>query len=165
MYIRYKELEDCESWVDINISGWHDNLKGIISDKLLQFMTDNRDARIQKDIDNFQINEWKYVIEDQGQVVGIMKLRSSEKVGYENFGEVQMLYVKTSEKGKGYGKALLDKAFADFRKKGYKKVVIGCLKGNHSNGFYQHLGGKLVKVEPWEIQGECYQENIYEYDL
>ena len=34
--IRKKELKDCEDWINVNISSWNDNLKGIVSDKLLE---------------------------------------------------------------------------------------------------------------------------------
>ena len=38
MNIRVKELKDCEVWVDINIRGWNDNLKGIVSDRVLKIL-------------------------------------------------------------------------------------------------------------------------------
>lgn len=165
MNIRKKELKDCEIWVDINIKGWNDNLKGIVSDKLLKFISDNRDSRIKKDIAEFEVNDWNYVLEDNNKVIGILKIKQSNRKGYEDCGEVQVLYLHTDEKGKGYGKALINKAFNVLKEKGYKKVVIGCLVGNPSNNFYKHIGGKYIKQEPWDILDEHYLENVYEYDI
>ena len=28
---------------------------------------------------------------------------------------------------------------------GYDKMIIGCLVGNSSNKFYEHIGGKYIK--------------------
>ena len=92
-------------------------------------------------------------------------MKESDKRGYENCGEVQILYLYTEEKGKGYGKALINKGFEVLKEKGYKKAVIGCLEGNPSNGFYKHMGWKLIRQDPWDILDEHYTENIYEYDL
>ncbi|MBR2587778.1 MAG: GNAT family N-acetyltransferase [Bacilli bacterium] len=165
MNIRKKELKDCEIWVDINIKGWNDNLKGIVSDKLLKLISDNRDSRIEKDITEFEVNDWNYVLEDGNKVIGILKIKQSNRDGYEDCGEVQVLYLYTNEKGKGFGRALINKAFNVLKEKGYKKVVIGCLVGNPSNNFYKHIGGKYVRQEPLDILGEHYIENVYEYEI
>ena len=108
MQIRKKELRDCEVWVDINIKSWNENLKGIVSDRVLNIITENRDTRIKNDINNFKVDDWNYVLEEKEKVIGIMKIKQSQRIGYENCGEVQALYLYTSEKGKGYGKALID---------------------------------------------------------
>lgn len=165
MNIRKKELKDCKVWVDINIKSWNDNLKNIVSDRILRIITEDRYARIEKDISNFQVNDWNYVLEDNCNVIGILKLRPCSRSGYENCGEVQVLYLYTNEKGKGYGKALINKAFEVLKNKGYKKVIVGCLVGNPSNEFYMHMGGKFIRQEPWNIFDESYVENVYEYDI
>lgn len=165
MNIRKKELKDCEIWVDININSWNDNLKGIVSDRILKIITENRNARVEKDIKNFRVNDCDYVLEDNKNVLGIMKIKKSNRKGYENCGEVQVLYLYANEKGKGYGKALINKAFEILKDKGFKKVVIGCLVGNPSNEFYKHIGGKFIEQEAWSIFDENYIENVYEYDI
>lgn len=165
MIIRKKQLDDCEAWVDVNIQSWHVHLKGIVSESLLKKMRDNRDSRIEKDRENFLENDWDYVLEEDGEVLGIMRLKPSERKGFENAGEVQMLYLAPHQKGKGYGKALIYKAFEVLKNKGYRLVVIGCLADNPSNAFYKHVGGRLVRQESWDVFDEHYLENIYEYDL
>ncbi len=165
MNIRRKKITDCEVWVDINIKSWNDNLKGIVSDRVLKIISDNRDSRIERDINNFKIDDWNYVLEENDNVVGILKIKQSDRKDYENCAEVQVLYLYTNQKGKGYGKCLINKAFEVLKDKGYKKVVIGCLEGNPSNEFYKHIGGKFIRQEPWDIFGEHYVENIYEYNI
>ncbi len=33
------------------------------------------------------------------------------------------------------------------------------------NEFYKHIGGKFIRQEPWEIFGEHYIKNVYEYEI
>ncbi len=163
MKIRRKELKDCQRWVDINIKGWNDHFRKIVSDKLLKTITDNRDVRIEQDKQEFINDDWHYVLEEDNQIFGITKIKHSERNGFENCGEIQVLYVEKT--GEGYGKALMNKAFEVLKDKGYKKAVVGCLFGNPSNEFYKHIGGKFVRQDPWYIFDEQYMENVYEYDL
>lgn len=165
MQIREKKKEDCKAWVEINVQSWQDNLKGVVSDNILNTLLENKEKRIKNDIASFKSDNQSFVLEDNNKIIGIMKLVISKRVGYENAGEVQMLYLLTSKKGNGYGKALINKAFTIFKNKGYHKVVIGCIKGNPANGFYKHLKGKLMRQEPIIIFGETYNENIYEFDI
>ena len=45
---------------------------------------------------------------------------------------------------------------------GYDKMVIGCLVGNPSNKFYEHIGGIHIKQRIFEkLQ---LPENVYYYD-
>ena len=147
MIIRKKELKDCEAWIDVNIESWNENLKGIVSDKILKHMKDKRSSRIENDISNFKYNDLDYVLELNGQIIGIMRLKPSEKEGFEDCGEIQMLYLYTLEKGKGYGKTLLNKGFEVLKSKGYKKAVIGCIDKNPANEFDKHMGGTFVRQE------------------
>ena len=43
--IRKKELKDCEDWVNVNISSWEDNLRGVVSERLLEKISSNKEAR------------------------------------------------------------------------------------------------------------------------
>ena len=165
MIIRKKTLDDCERWVDINIRGWNDNLKGIVSDRVLKIITDNRDERIRKDIENFILDDFHYVLEEKGIVLGIIKIKKCMRDKYTDYGEVQALYLDTPEKGKGYGKALINKGFEVLKGMGFNKVIIGCLDGNPSNEFYKHIGGSYIFSDYFNIFDESYLENYYEYHL
>lgn len=165
MIIREKEYKDCEAWVNVNVSSWSDNLKGVVSDKVLKFLRDNKDLRIEKDKANFIQDDYHYVLEDNNKVIGILKIKESERENFSNYGEVQILYLLTEERGKGYGKTLLNKAFEVLKRKGFSKCVIGCLVKNPSNDFYKRMGGKYACQEPWNLFDETYVENIYEYDI
>lgn len=163
--IREKEIKDCEDWVNVNVSSWNDNLKGIVSDKLLQKISSNKEERIKKEIESFKQDDNHYVLEENKKIVGILKIKESDRDDFRGCGEVQILYLLSSVKGKGYGKALINVAFSKLKEKGFNNIVIGCLDGNPSNEFYIHLGGKFIKQEDWNIFDECYKENLYLYRI
>lgn len=163
--IRKKELQDCEDWVNVNISSWNENLKGIVSDNLLEKISSNKEERIKKEIENFILDDFHYVLEENKKIVGILKIKECDREDFVGYGEVQVLYLLSNAKGKGYGKALINVAFSRLKEKGFNQVVIGCLDGNPSNEFYRHLGGEFIKKEDWNIFDECYKENIYLYKI
>lgn len=163
--IREKEYKDCDAWVNVNISSWNDNLKGIVSDRILRIIIDNKEERIKKDKLSFSKDDNNLVLEENGNIVGILKIKKSDRKGFEDCGEVQILYLLSSSKGKGYGKTLLDEGFKRLKEKGFKKVIIGCLDKNPSNEFYKHMGGKYIRQDIFNIFDELYLENIYCYDL
>lgn len=163
--IRQKELKDCEDWINVNVSSWNDNLKGIVSDKLLEKISANKEERIKKEKEKFKQDDNHYVLEENNKIIGILKIKKSDRNDFKEYGEVQVLYLLSSAKGKGYGKALIEVAFSKLKEKGFDKVVIGCLDGNPSNDFYKHLGGQFIKQEDWNIFDECYKENIYLYEI
>lgn len=110
--IRKKELKDCEDWINVNISSWNDNLKGIVSDKLLEKIAFNKEERIKKEKEIFKQDDNHYVLEENNKIVGILKIKKSDRNDFKLYGEVQVLYLLSSAKGKGYGKALIDVAFS-----------------------------------------------------
>ena len=163
--IRERKLKDCKDWINVNVSSWNDNLKGVVSDRLLKIISSNKEERITKEEESFVKDDNHYVLEEDNRVIGILKIKKSSRNGYEDCGEIQILYLLSSCKGNGYGKKLLNFAFDKLKEKGFNKIVIGCLENNSSNEFYKHMGGKFIKQEPWDIFDEHYIENLYLYEL
>ncbi|MGN1000617.1 MAG: GNAT family N-acetyltransferase, partial [Bacilli bacterium] len=128
-------------------------------------ISSNKEERIKKEKEIFKQDDNHYVLEENNKIVGILKIKESDRNDFKEYGEVKVLYLLSSDKGKGYGKALIDIAFSKLKEKGFDRVVIGCLDGNPSNDFYKHLGGKFIKQEDWNIFDECYKENIYLYEI
>lgn len=89
----------------------------------------------------------RYVLEVDGSVVGFINVGPSESEDYKGCGEVFALYILNGYKGYGFGKKLIETGFAELKKLGFDKVVIGCLVGNKANDFYKHLGGKFIATK------------------
>lgn len=163
--IREKKLRDCEDWINVNVCSWNENLRGIVSDKLIEKIISNKYERIKKEKENFKQDNYHYVLEENKKIVGILKIKQSNRENFIGYGEVEILYLLSCVKGKGYGKILINFAFSKLKKMGFNKVIIGCLEHNSSNEFYKHLGGKFIKQEDWDIFDETYKENIYLYRI
>lgn len=164
MIIRKKELKDCDDWIDVHTRSWM-LLDGVVSKKLLKAIIDTKSLRCKKDKQDFHLDDWHYVLEKDNHVIGIMILKKSNRVCFEKCGEIDTLYLSPDEIGKGYGKVLFLKAYEEFQKKGYSNFIVGCLDGNPSNVFYQHMGGKYIRQDSWDFLDEHYMENIYEYTI
>ena len=78
---------------------------------------------------------------------------------------MQSLYVLQEYQKNGIGKELIQKAFNEAKKAGYKKMIIGCLEGNKSNGFYKKMGGKFIKKRKFKLPNQTLYENVYKYNL
>ena len=87
-----------------------------------------------------------------------MKLNDNEIL------EVQSLYILKEFQNKVLGRKLLEFAFEKAKKLKYKKLIIGCLEQNPSNGFYIKMCGKFVGKRKFELPGQVLYENVYEYD-
>ena len=64
--------------------------------------------------------------------------------------------------GKGFGRKLIEAGTAELKTLGCDRMLIGCLAGNPSNSFYEHIGGKLIKTRIYErLQ---LPENVYLFE-
>ena len=81
------------------------------------------------------------VAAEGGELIGFVYASITERVG-----EVAMLYVKESARGKQYGGALLQKALRFFGRKKVSLIDIRVLDGNPAATFYEKYGFKKRSV-------------------
>ena len=133
--INKSTINDCKEIAEFITIVWNESYKGIVNDKFLS------------------------------------SLKESERQRYleakKNFDEKNNLplYLLKEYQNKGIGRMLLEKAFEEARKMGYKKMKIGCLEKNPSNGFYLKMGGKIIGKRKFVLPNEILHENVYEYQL
>lgn len=84
---------------------------------------------------------------------------------YKDYKEIYSIYIEDNNQKKGYGTKLIKYCFNIFKKEGYKRVIIRCLKENTANEFYQKIGGKIVELESSNIHGIDITECVYEFIL
>lgn len=63
---------------------------------------------------------------------------------YADSGEIGALYCLKGFTGYGIGRALFEVAVKELVQRGHKTMIIDCLRGNPTLGFYEHLGGRVV---------------------
>ena len=85
---------------------------------------------------------------------------------YADSGEIGALYCLKGYNGYGIGRALFETAVKELVELGHKTMMIDCLRGNPTLGFYKHLGGKVVaervveRIDHSRIEDVLFFDNI-----
>lgn len=159
--IRKRKMEDSLELANCIATVWNTTYKEIVDDDFLKGLLDNVQGSAEKLRNNLNNQPNYYVLTLQEKIIGwIYYELDSDK--YDGAAEIHSLYVLKEYQGKGYGQKLYNYAVKKIRKKGIKKLVIGCLDGNPSNNFYKHLGGKYIGKHLFR---EKYKENFYLFEL
>ena len=159
--IRYYEQKDIEQVAKIITEDWKIAYKGIIDDEYLK----NLDYKDKEKSIREKYQKRKSIVLEEGIVKGYSRFgenREEEK----DLAELYALYVEADERGKKIGEKLLRKTASILKERGYKEMVIWCLKENKKERkFYEKMGGKLYKTRNIEIGNKEYAEVCYKYDL
>lgn len=162
--IRKRKKEDCYGIAHVVTVAWNETYKGIVPDYFLEELKINEEGRAKRSSDNFDIkNNNQLVLEINNEVVGFVNFGISEDKEFEHCGEIIALYIIKKYKGNGLGRKLVEEAIKEIKKLGCDKMIIACLKGNPSNEFYEHIGGKYIK--DGEFVRLHIPENIFYYDI
>ena len=159
-------LNNVEFYARVNALAWKQSYKGIVDNDFLELI--NQEDEIGKAIQNLKegLNDdsRRFLLKVDNEYVGILRVRKTKYEKYFSCGELGALYLLDNVKNKGFGKILFNKAIKELIDMGHKDMIIGCLVDNPSNGFYKHVGGKLVDNSPLKLpNNQCLIENIYYY--
>ena len=161
--IRRREREDCKAIAHIVTVSWNETYKGIVPDCFLEELKNNENLRAEKSYNEFDAgNNNQLVLEVNDEVVGFVNFGVSHDEEFENCGEIIALYIISKHKGNGFGRKLVEAAVKELKILGFERMIIACLKGNPSNEFYKHIGGKYVKDGLYKRLN--LPENIYYYE-
>jgi len=167
MNIRYAVPDDAKRIVEINIEGWQTAYRGIFPDEFL----DSLDI----DVENTKLMISKYpnenfVFEDEYQnILGFCffgELRWIEKFGEQCDCELYAIYVISSSRGRGIGKALLEATLAEFKSRNKKGMLVNVLEGNAlSVNFYKNLGGIEIGKKDFVLNEVAYPQLTLAFKL
>lgn len=161
--IRKATKDDCMDLAKLVTIVWNETYKGIVDESFLQRLYKNERARGIESTKKFDNKErHKYVLLVNDELSGFINVGKCDKTGFPGYGEVYALYILKKYQGKGIGKMLLNIGKKELKDMGYNKFVIGCLKGNPSNDFYIHQGGKYETTLMFEKLH--IPENVYSFD-
>ena len=145
---------------------WNETYRGIVNDAFLDDLKNTEEKRYINAINNFDEKfNMQYIIKKDNKIIAYLKLSKIKDDEYKEYIELQSLYVLKEYQKNGIGKELIQKAFNEAKKAGYKKMIIGCLEENKSNGFYKKMGGKFVKKRKFKLPNQTLYENVYVYNL
>lgn len=161
--IRKKEKKDCKDVVHIVTIAWNETYKGIVPDKILDNLYLNEEERTKNAYNNFnEEDNHQYVLEVDNNIVGFINVGSSDDKEFDKCGEIYAIYIIKKYQREGLGKELINTGIKELKEMNYDKMIIGCLVGNPSNSFYEHIGGKFIKQRMLEkLQ---LTENVYYFE-
>lgn len=121
--------------------------------------------RAQSALNNFDKNDnHQFVLVIKNKIVGFVNVGLTEDKECTGYGELFALYIINGYKGKGFGRKLTEAGIEELKKLGCSKMLIGCLKGNRTNEYYKHIGGKFIKTRIFKLPNQDLIENVYIFD-
>lgn len=164
--IKRVDKKTVEEYVRVNVLAWQQCYKGIVNDDFLKMRCSEEDIRKTiKRVKKYLPHAYRcFLLEVGGRSQGMMSIGVSGTEGYTDAGEINALYLLEEVKKQGYGRLLFERAVRELKDMGFNKMVVTCLQENPSNGFYRHMGGRLERVQEWEIPGQILRENIYFFE-
>ena len=164
--VEKSKKEDCKAIAEFVTRTWNETYCVIVNDEFLDNLENTEEKRYINAINNFdEKSNMQYIIKKDNKIIAYLKLSKIKDDEYKEYIELQSLYVLKEYQKNGIGKELIQKAFNEAKKAGYKKMIIGCLEENKSNGFYKKMGGKFIKKRKFKLPNQTLYENVYEYNL
>ena len=161
--IRKMNKDDCKGMTHVITIAWNETYKGIVPDEILDNLYLNEKEREEKAKNRFNEDDnHQFVLEVDNKIVGYMNVGISDDKDYHHCGEIHAIYIINGYKGYGFGREMIDFGIKELKEMHCDKMLIGCLVGNPTNKFYEHIGGKLIKQRIFEkLQ---LPENVYYFD-
>lgn len=144
---------------------WLTTYSGLMPDEILQARIDRVPSQAEHISDRICQGDAYAVAECGGAIVGFVCGSSSRNESYPDDGEIQGLYVLKGFHGRHIGKNLFENCAQKLRRSGCDHLIVNCLKGNSSMGFYQRMGGQVVGERTDAIRGYEICENIFRFDI
>lgn len=153
MKIRSAQLQDVQQLAQVHVRSWQSAYKGLLPDEYLANLSvESREEQWSNAITNSptQLD----LCEDNEGIVGFVAYGRGRDndAKTRQVGEIYAIYLDADVWGKGYGKALLDKALRILQNQGYSRVVLWVLDTNErAIKFYERNGFTLdgeTKREP-----------------
>jgi ribosomal protein S18 acetylase RimI-like enzyme len=166
--IREATHKDAEGIAFVHVNSWKTSYRGLVDQDYLDAINYEDRLNLRKEI--LQITTLFHLVGVAGeQIVGfadVGPIRAESRVGLrvceENIGEVYAIYLLEEYKGKGCGKALLDRCRQWLSENGFKSFVVRALAGNmRAKRFYEREGGRLIGENTIIIGDKPYHEVSY----
>ncbi|MBM3585474.1 MAG: GNAT family N-acetyltransferase [Alphaproteobacteria bacterium] len=143
--VRPARVADAAAIARIYVDGWRDAYPGLLPDKVLLDMTEERQAiawaaTIAKDRGRGLVR----VATLDGRVAGFGSAGRSRFTALPYGSELYTLYVEREARDHGLGRALVRELFATLARLGHGSAMVWVLSGNPARHFYASLGGRLV---------------------
>jgi ribosomal protein S18 acetylase RimI-like enzyme len=159
--VRRARVEDAEGIERVRTDTWRDAYRGLIPDALLDGLGYDATRR-RAFMAALPPQQFAFVAEEEGAVVGFCLGGRSRAPEVEFSGEVYAIYVLPGHHGRGIGRALLQAAATELVDRDLHSMIIWVLRENaQSRRFYERMGGAWVRDEERELDGVRVTESAY----
>ena len=142
MTLRVATLADADAVARIDVESWNVAYQGIMSAERIAKM--DLPTRTAFWSERIAVREWPvFVFEEGGAIVAFCHMIPSPDPDDDGkkTGHITSIHVLPHLRSRGHGRALLDRAFAEFRRRGYTEVTLWVLERNtKARRFYERFG-------------------------
>lgn len=164
-HIRKATPKDALGISIVNTYTWKTAYSGLMPDILIDSRIDALKSKAEKCKSEIEHNNNFIVAVVDDTVIGFCLYGPSRNKDYNKEGEIYALYVLKGFQGEKVGKRLFIAGKNELVDNGYLSIIINCLKGNPSLGFYKHMGGKIVGERLDCINGQNLSEDILYFEI
>jgi L-amino acid N-acyltransferase YncA len=161
--IREANSADAPAIARVHVDSWRTTYRGIVpDDHLAKLSYESRTNFWMRILSDPESRAYHYVAEDElGQIVGIAS-GGPERSGDPMYaGELYGIYLLESHQRRGIGRGLLQAIVERLAEAGLRSLVVWVLTDNRSRGFYEALGGELIRRGQTEIGGLALEKVAY----
>jgi GNAT superfamily N-acetyltransferase len=159
--VRWAELSDAPAIARVHVATWRTAYRGLLPDDFLASLSEASYAdRWKRGIGD--ITTRVFIAEDETGPVGFASC-GPERAGEDGFGgELYALYVVDHAQRQGHGRELVRAVVGGLRELGFEDMIAWVLRDNSSaRGFYERLGGCLIRAQPTTIGPALVHEVSY----
>lgn len=164
--IREANTSDAARIVRIYLNSWRSTYSNVFPKEVFDKQESEYNTRVENIKNAIRKSSSNYaLLEEDNMVKAFICYGDARGDKYKGYKEIYSIYIEDNNQKKGYGTKLIKYCFNIFKKDGYKRVIIRCLKENTANEFYQKMGGKVVELESSNVHGIDITECVYEFNL
>ena len=162
--IRDATLDDAPALADIVIDSIRTAFRGRVPDRCLEWLTREESAanwRRSLGPGGHEEGRFLYVAETtDGQVVGCaLGGPQPDEPGYR--GELYLLGVLPAHQHRGIGRRLVAAVAERLARAGIDSLLVRVLMVNPNRPFYERLGGRYLREEPYDWNGVMFAMGVY----
>lgn len=158
--LRHGTIEDAAGIATVQVNTWHMTYQGIIDQGFLDnFQVEGASVKQRERIETDNAYRIVATIEDQvvGYAVSNKIDTKTETEPYPGEWFLYSLHVLPEFQGMGVGKALINNAKDEGKKRGFTRLVFGVFSKNESaKEFYRRVGAQFIEELPFELDGHYY---------
>ena len=164
--IREANTGDAERIVRIHLNSWRSTYSNVFPKEVFDKQESEYNTRVENIKKAIRNGTSNYALLEEDKIVkAFICYGDARGDKYKDYKEIYSIYIEDNNQKKGYGTKLIKYCFNIFKKDGYKRVIIRCLKENTANEFYQKISGKVVELEYSSVHGIDITECVYEFIL